>query len=94
MSVFVQDTPSSQKRASPGIEPRPLAPEASILPLNYEAFLLFLFPFFHFPSLPYPPPFPEKIKGTTGFEPVTTGTAVLCSTTELCALLITTITFS
>ena len=44
-----------KKRASPGIEPGPLAPEASILPLNYEAcipypsffsFALFFFPFF------------------------------------------------
>ena len=26
-----------KKRASPGIEPGPLAPETSILPLNYEA---------------------------------------------------------
>ena len=35
-----QHTPPAftfQKRASPGIEPGPLAPEESILPLNYEA---------------------------------------------------------
>ena len=33
-------------RASPGIEPGPLAPEASILPLNYEAIYLIYFSFY------------------------------------------------
>ena len=28
----------------------------------------------------------QKTKGTIGIEPMTTGTAVLCSTAELCAL--------
>ena len=83
-------------RASPGIEPGPLAPEASILPLNYEAYiytyitsllpLSFLLAYFDFSI------FVEK-KGTIGFEPMTTGTAVLCSTTELCALLLLSILF-
>ena len=54
---------------------------------TYLSLSLFsLFFFFNF--------FLKKRKGTIGFEPMTTGTAVLCSTTELCALLITTITFS
>ena len=40
-------------RASPGIEPGPLAPETSILPLNYEAspnicFLLYFLLFYYF----------------------------------------------
>ena len=43
------------------------------------SFLFFPLPFLFDDSL-------EK-KGTIGFEPMTTGTAVLCSTTELCALL-------
>ena len=75
-------------RASPGIEPGPLAPETSILPLNYEALyitiilliLIFFFCSFYF--------FEKKYKGTIGFEPMTAGTAVLRSTTELCALLL------
>ena len=41
-----------KKGASPGIEPGPLAPEASILPLNYEAFCLFLPIFLFFSALP------------------------------------------
>ena len=79
--------------ASPGIEPGPLAPETSILPLNYEAFyptikrvLSFYFSFIHFLYIFLSSK--KKKKGTIGFEPMTTGTAVLCSTTELCALLL------
>ena len=76
-------------RASPGIEPGPLAPETSILPLNYEAspnicFLLYFLLFYYFLFLIF---LEKKYKGTIGFEPMTAGTAVLRSTTELCALL-------
>ena len=44
---------SKNMRASPGIEPGPLAPETSILPLNYEAspnicFLLYFLLFYYF----------------------------------------------
>ena len=70
-------SPSNKQWAPPGIEPGPLAPEASILPLNYEAYMRIL------SITPQ-----RKKKGTIGFEPMTTGTAVLCSTTELCALLL------
>ena len=51
----------NKQGAPPGIEPGPLAPEASILPLNYEAYI-YMFLSFSF----------EK-KGTIGFEPMTTG---------------------
>ena len=80
---------SKNMRASPGIEPGPLAPETSILPLNYEAspnicFLLYFLLFYYFLFLIF---LEKKYKGTIGFEPMTAGTAVLRSTTELCALL-------
>ena len=45
-------------------------------------FLSFLSSFYSFSPL-----FTFLKKGTIGFEPMTTGTAVLCSTAELCALL-------
>ena len=47
--------------------------------LYMTAFLFTLLCFFCY--------FDLKKKGTIGFEPMTTGTAVLCSTAELCALL-------
>ena len=46
--------------------PRPLAPEARIIPLDH-----------------WPAPVAHGQKVTSGFEPLTTGSAILCSATEL-----------
>ena len=73
-----------KKLVLPRFELGSLEPESNMLPLHHRTMillLLFFYPLWHF-LLPL-----YKTKGTTGFEPVTTGTAVLCSTAELCALL-------
>ena len=65
--------------------PGHLHPKQVFYRLTTKPFILYTS--FSISSYPHTPFQILKKKGTIGFEPMTTGTAVLCSTAELCALL-------